>query len=150
MNVRKIYLLFLLINLSAFTAYADGIQAQNIQLIEGYYAGRINTKDTKAVHFMITSEAASTTVHYVGKLPAKFSNCDKAVRVFGSYNEDGSFNAKYISSQCYDLPEMADGLRQSGKIYVLVITVVIIMIGVILFLINTDRKVERISKELSE
>lgn len=43
--------------------------------------------------------------------------------------------------------EMADGLRSSGKIYVVVAVLAVIFIGLLLFLISIDRKVSRLEKE---
>ena len=43
--------------------------------------------------------------------------------------------------------EMADGLRSNGKIYVVVAVLAIIFIGLLLFLINIDRKVSKLEKE---
>ncbi|MCO5242010.1 MAG: CcmD family protein [Chitinophagaceae bacterium] len=43
--------------------------------------------------------------------------------------------------------EMADGLRSSGKIYVVVGVLLILFIGLFLFLISIDRKVSRLEKE---
>lgn len=43
--------------------------------------------------------------------------------------------------------EMAEGLRSSGKIYVVVAVLAIIFIGLLLFLISIDRKVSRLEKE---
>jgi CcmD family protein len=43
--------------------------------------------------------------------------------------------------------EMADGLRSNGKIYVVVAVLAVIFIGLLLFLINIDRKVSRLEKE---
>ena len=43
-------------------------------------------------------------------------------------------------------PEMADGLRQSGKIYVVVASVVVIVAGLLAYLISLDRKVSRLEK----
>ena len=43
--------------------------------------------------------------------------------------------------------EMADGLRSSGKIYVVVVVLAIILAGLFFFLINIDRKVSRLEKE---
>ena len=47
-----------------------------------------------------------------------------------------------------DAPEMADGLRQSGKIYVVVAAVVIIVAGLLFYLISLDRKVSKLEKEI--
>lgn len=44
-------------------------------------------------------------------------------------------------------PQMADGLRSSGKIYVVVIVVVTILLGFIFYLIHLDRKIGRLEKE---
>ena len=43
--------------------------------------------------------------------------------------------------------EMADGMRSSGKIYVVVAVLAVIFIGLLLFLISIDRKVSRLEKE---
>jgi K+-transporting ATPase A subunit len=45
-------------------------------------------------------------------------------------------------------PQMADALRSSGKIYVVVIVLVIILIGLFLYLVNTDKKISRIEKNI--
>lgn len=43
--------------------------------------------------------------------------------------------------------EMADGLRSSGKIYVVVGVLCIIFAGIIVYLISIDRKLEKLKKE---
>lgn len=53
-------------------------------------------------------------------------------------------------SPAADQPEMADALRQSGKIYVVVLVVVIIVSGLLLYLVRLDRKVSRLEKEVGE
>jgi uncharacterized membrane protein len=45
--------------------------------------------------------------------------------------------------------EMADGLRASGKIYVVVLVVLVILIGLILYLIRLDKKVSRLEKDFA-
>ena len=47
-------------------------------------------------------------------------------------------------------PEMADTLRQSGKIYVVVLVLVIIVTGLLVYLIRLDGKVRRLEKEVNE
>ena len=47
-----------------------------------------------------------------------------------------------------DAPEMADVLRQNGKIYVVVAAVVIIVAGLLAYLISLDRKVSKLEKEI--
>ena len=45
-------------------------------------------------------------------------------------------------------PAMADDLRASGKIYVVVAVVAVIVIGLLGYLINLDRKVSRLEREV--
>jgi CcmD family protein len=45
-------------------------------------------------------------------------------------------------------PAMADDLRASGKIYVVVAVVAIIVAGLLAYLISLDRKVSRLEKEM--
>ena len=47
-----------------------------------------------------------------------------------------------------DQPEMADALRQSGKIYVVVLVIVIILSGLLVYLVRLDRKVSRLEREV--
>ena len=46
--------------------------------------------------------------------------------------------------------EMADLLRSSGKIYIVVAVVTIIMTGLIIYLVSIDRKLTKIEKKLTE
>ena len=45
---------------------------------------------------------------------------------------------------------MADSLRSSGKIYVVVAIVLVILLGLIGYLISLDRKVSRLEKRIPE
>ena len=45
--------------------------------------------------------------------------------------------------------EMADGLRASGKIYVVVSVLITIFTGITIYLINIDRKLSRLEKEIN-
>ena len=47
-----------------------------------------------------------------------------------------------------DQPEMADALRANGKIYVVVLVIVIIISGLLLYLVRLDRKVSRLEREV--
>ena len=49
-----------------------------------------------------------------------------------------------------DTPEMADALRSSGKIYVVVAVVTVVLAGLLAFLVSLDRKVSRLERELKE
>jgi len=44
--------------------------------------------------------------------------------------------------------EMADSLRSEGKIYIVVGVLLIIFIGIVLYLINIDKKVSKLEKEI--
>ena len=44
--------------------------------------------------------------------------------------------------------EMADVMRSEGKIYVVVLVVTIVFTGLVLFAINSDRKISRLEKEI--
>ena len=49
-----------------------------------------------------------------------------------------------------DAPEMADALRQSGKIYVVVAVITIVLAGLLAYLISLDRKLGRLEKEVKD
>lgn len=51
-------------------------------------------------------------------------------------------------AQDNDQVEMADGLYQSGKIYVVVVVASIIFIGITAYLILLDRKISKLEKEI--
>lgn len=46
--------------------------------------------------------------------------------------------------------EMAEGLRSSGKIYVVVAVLCIIFIGIVAYLFNLDTKLARLKKEVDQ
>lgn len=43
--------------------------------------------------------------------------------------------------------EMADGLRENGKIFVVIIIMSIILLGIALYLFRLDRKISKLEKE---
>jgi hypothetical protein len=45
--------------------------------------------------------------------------------------------------------DMADTMRNNGRIYVVVAVVVVILLGLILYLVRLDRKISRMEKEKS-
>ncbi|MCA8832840.1 CcmD family protein [Hymenobacter pini] len=55
-----------------------------------------------------------------------------------------------VSAQTADQPEMADALRQSGKIYVVVAVIAVVLAGLLFFLISLDRRLSRLEKEVQE
>lgn len=54
------------------------------------------------------------------------------------------------AAQTAEEPEMADALRQSGKIYVVVAVVTVVLAGLLFFLISLDRKIGRLEKEVRD
>ncbi len=55
------------------------------------------------------------------------------------------FWANLISAQSV---EMADGLRSDGKIYVVVLVLLIIFIGVVVYLFSIDKKVSKLEEKV--
>ncbi|RNI33194.1 hypothetical protein EFA69_01905 [Rufibacter immobilis] len=47
-------------------------------------------------------------------------------------------------------PEMADVMRQDGKIYIVVVVLVSVLLGVLFYLINLDKKIGRLERELRQ
>lgn len=45
--------------------------------------------------------------------------------------------------------EMADGMRASGKIYVVVGIILIVLIGLVVYLYMTDKKLSRLEEQLN-
>ncbi len=45
---------------------------------------------------------------------------------------------------------MADVMRQDGKIYIVVAVLATVMLGILLYLINLDKKIGRLEKELRQ
>jgi hypothetical protein len=58
--------------------------------------------------------------------------------VFTSFAQQGA--GEYV--------EMADSMRASGKIYVVVLVVTVILAGLILYLVGLDRKIGKLEKEI--
>ncbi|MDB5196439.1 MAG: CcmD family protein [Flaviaesturariibacter sp.] len=46
-----------------------------------------------------------------------------------------------------DEPQMADGFRSNGKIYVVVAVILTIFAGIILYLVRLDRKITKLEKQ---
>ncbi|ETZ23313.1 CcmD family protein [Pedobacter sp. V48] len=46
--------------------------------------------------------------------------------------------------------EMADALRSDGKIYVVVICIVIILVGLLIYLFSLDKRLKKIEKKSSD
>ena len=52
-----------------------------------------------------------------------------------------------VFAQQTDSVEMADVMRSSGKIYVVIATIVIIFVGLAIYLFSIDRRLKKIEKE---
>ncbi|MBN9384243.1 MAG: hypothetical protein J0H74_26060 [Chitinophagaceae bacterium] len=63
--------------------------------------------------------------------------------------QDSTGQLRTVDSASVQRIEMADQLRASGKIYVVVAVVVIILLGLILYVVRLDRKIARLEKEAS-
>ncbi len=46
--------------------------------------------------------------------------------------------------------EMADALRSNGKIYIVVISIVIILVGLLIYLFTLDRRLKMLEKKKSD
>jgi hypothetical protein len=57
------------------------------------------------------------------------------------------FTAAFAFAQKGETIEMADTMRQNGKIYVVVAVVLTILIGIILYLVRLDRKITKLEKD---
>jgi len=58
------------------------------------------------------------------------------------------FLPELLLSQGSQTVEMADAFRRDGKIYVVVLGLVIILTGVVIFLVRVDRKIFRLEKRI--
>lgn len=55
-------------------------------------------------------------------------------------------NQSNVLAQSSNAVEMATGLRSSGKIYVVVLVIVLLFVGVTAYLITIDRKLNKLEK----
>ena len=59
-------------------------------------------------------------------------------------------NIQNVFAQTTENIEMADAMRQSGKIYVVVGVLAIIFLGIVVYLVSIDRKLSKLEKELKD
>ncbi len=57
------------------------------------------------------------------------------------------FLSTYLFAQQNNDVEMADQMRSSGKIYVVIATIVIVFIGLAIYLFSIDRRLKKIERE---
>jgi CcmD family protein len=65
------------------------------------------------------------------------------------FAQDSTGQIKVVDNAAAQRVEMADQLRASGKIYVVVAVLVVILLGLILYVVRLDRKISRLEKEVS-
>ena len=58
-----------------------------------------------------------------------------------------SFTAAFAQQQGGANVEMADAMRSSGKIYVVIATISIVFVGLAIYLFSIDRRLKKIEKE---
>jgi CcmD family protein len=57
------------------------------------------------------------------------------------------FLSTFLFAQANNDVEMADQLRSSGKIYVVIATIVIVFVGLAIYLFSIDRRLKKIERE---
>jgi CcmD family protein len=45
-------------------------------------------------------------------------------------------------------PQMAEAMRSNGKIYVVIAVLITILFGILLYVVNLDRKISKLEKEV--
>jgi len=76
----------------------------------------------------------------------KYKQMKKKILVFLS----AFFLSLITFAQETEQVEMADEMRASGKIYVVVAVLVTVFIGIVIYLIRIDRKVSKLEKEVKK
>jgi len=56
------------------------------------------------------------------------------------------FLSAYLFAQQNNNVEMADEMRSSGKIYVVIVTIVIVFVGLAIYLFSIDRRLKKIER----
>lgn len=56
----------------------------------------------------------------------------------------------YVNAFSQDSPEMADGMRSNGKIYVVVGVILIVLIGLFIYLFAIERKVKKLEQKIED
>ena len=62
----------------------------------------------------------------------------------------GLLSAVAYSQEAQQQVEMADAMRQSGIIYVVVAVLCIVFLGIVAYLISIDRKVSRLESKMKD
>lgn len=56
------------------------------------------------------------------------------------------FLSSFLFAQQNNNVEMADEMRSSGKIYVVIVTIVIVFVGLAIYLFSIDRRLKKIER----
>ncbi len=56
------------------------------------------------------------------------------------------FLSAFLFAQQNNQVEMADEMRSSGKIYVVIVTIVIVFVGLAIYLFSIDRRLKKIER----
>ncbi len=56
------------------------------------------------------------------------------------------FLSAFLFAQQNNNVEMADEMRSSGKIYVVIVTIVIVFVGLAIYLFSIDRRLKKIER----
>jgi CcmD family protein len=62
----------------------------------------------------------------------------------------GLLSTAVFSQEVQQQVEMADEMRKSGKIYVVVAVLCIVFLGIVAYLISIDRKVSRLESKMKD
>ena len=62
----------------------------------------------------------------------------------------GLLSTVVYSQEVQQQVEMADAMRESGKIYVVVAVLCIVFLGIVAYLISIDRKVSRLESKMKD
>jgi len=62
----------------------------------------------------------------------------------------GLLSTVVFSQEAQQQVEMADAMRESGKIYVVVAVLCTVFLGIVLYLISIDRKVSRLESKMKD
>lgn len=148
---KTILFIALISNLVAFSF----IPPENVEQIHGILkrddqgkpVSTYNESDSSVTLYLQVHDMESE-VYFQGKLPQGLADCKQAIFAYGQYQGE-VFRASNIVSACEVKPEMANGLRQEGKIYIVVGVVLIVILGFFVYLFYADKKVNELEEEIN-
>jgi hypothetical protein len=133
----------------SFSAVANTVtqvEAEWVKNSDGQIDGKYRDSDSSVV-FKVLVNGKEIEATYRGKIKPSVMGCH-AVTMYGTL--DGEvFRAVDLTSGCEENIQMATGLRSNGKIYVVLAVVSVILIGLLVYLVLTNKKLNNL-KELYE